>query len=431
MMFRPSRFQAISFVALLLIPSSALLRAERVPGSESPDTVLSRIRVHIETLLAVEQPEIFRRHLRSVLALAEEEVVKLELGGGANGAQEAELLGHLKAIETGLNSDGGSALPYLVEGKLPLVLARLSNSDGTLQAFTLRLPPHWDARRQYPLHVQLHGRGPDTPLALVSNAFVAQPEGRLKDTELITVVPWLRGNGEWRNENGSEPDIWEAIEDVKGFASVDTNRMYLSGHSWGGDDAWSIVQRTPDLWAAVGIMAGNPVGAPSELGLLSNAAHVPFYLWVGGEDKERIPSFEAFRSSLITVNDPPKVVIAGGVGHNYRPEDVAVMEDWLMQHTRRMPSHFSFVVDTPQHRGIWGISIPRVYPDAYPQAEPRVKFECWIDGPAIRIHTWTAKKIEVVFGPSGLNLSGEVKVIVNGKTRFTGVTTTQTLSFDL
>ena len=47
---------------------------------------------------------------------------------------------------------------------------------------------------------------------------------------------------------GSEPDIWEAIEDIKGFATVDPNRWYLSGHSWGGDDTWSIAQRTPDLW---------------------------------------------------------------------------------------------------------------------------------------------------------------------------------------
>jgi hypothetical protein len=83
--------------------------------------------------------------------------------------------------------------------------------------------------------------------------------------------------------------------------------------------------------------------------------------------------------------------VAAGVGHNYRAEDAAALEAWLLQKTWQMPKHFSFIVDTPQHRGIWGISIPRIYPDAYPQAEPRVKFECWIEGSTIRIRTWDAK----------------------------------------
>jgi hypothetical protein len=93
-----------------------------------------------------------------------------------------------------------------------------------------------------------------------------------------------------------------------------------------------------------------------------------------------------------------------------------------------MPKHFSFVVDTPQHRGIWGISIPRIYPDAYPQAEPRVKFECWIEGSTIRIRTWDAKQIEVNLGPAGLNLYGNVQLIVNGKTMFRGVAPKKPLS---
>jgi hypothetical protein len=96
-----------------------------------------------------------------------------------------------------------------------------------------------------------------------------------------------------------------------------------------------------------------------------------------------------------------------------------------------MPKHFSFIADTPQHRGIWGISIPRIYPDAYPQAEPRVKFECWIEGSTIRIRTWDAKQIEVNFGPTGLNLTGNVELIVNGKTRFSGAAPVKPLSLNL
>jgi len=429
--FNPRAFLAISFAAILLFLLSSVSQAEPSPRPDTPEAALSRIRSHIEALLSKPQPDLFAKHLKSVLALSEEDVLKLELAGADKDERAKELYGYLSTIEAGLNGDGERAESYLVDGRRALTLARLSHSDGTLQFYTVSLPPHWDSRKAYPLYVQLHGRGPDIPLANVSSTFQPPKENEAKNADLIAIVPWLRGNGEWRNENGSEPDIWEAIEDVKSFARVDPDRWYLSGHSWGGDDAWSIVQRTPDLWAAVGIMAGNPVGAPYALGLLPNASNVPFYLWVGDADKERKSSFDNFRTSLTAVGNPPKVVVAEGVGHNYRAEDAAALEAWLLQHTRRMPKHFSFIVDNPQHRGIWGISIPRIYPDAYPQAEPRVKFECWIEGSTIRIRTWDVKRIEVNLGPAGLNLSGNVELIVNGKTRFSGVTPPKPLSLNL
>jgi pimeloyl-ACP methyl ester carboxylesterase len=431
MKFNRWTFLAISLAVILLFPPTGVSQAQTSPGADTPEAALSRIRGHIVALLSKPQPELFLRHLTSVLALSEEEVLKLQLAGADKNDKARELIGYLNTIETGLNSGGEKAEPYLMDGRRSLTLARLSQSDGTLQFYTVSLPPHWDSRKAYPLYVQLHGRGPDIPLAYVSYTFQPQEENGAKNADLIAILPWLRGNSEWRNENGSEPDIWEAIEDVKGFATVDSNRWYLSGHSWGGDDAWSIAQRTPDLWAAVGIMAGNPVGAPYDLGLVANASNVPFYLWVGDEDKLRKSLIETFRTSLTAVGNPPKVVVAAGVGHNYRPEDAAALEAWLVQKTRQMPKHFSFIVDTPQHRGIWGISIPRIYPDAYPQAEPRVKFECWIEGSTIRIRTWDAKQIEVNLGPTGLNLSGNVELIVNGKTRFSAPAPAKPLSLNV
>ena len=65
----------------------------------------------------------------------------------------------------------------------------------------LQRPPHWDPRRAYPLYVHLHGRGPDVPLPYVSDTFQPPKETEAKNAELIAIVPWLRGNGEWRNEN--------------------------------------------------------------------------------------------------------------------------------------------------------------------------------------------------------------------------------------
>jgi pimeloyl-ACP methyl ester carboxylesterase len=426
-----SRVQHATASMTMPIPISAA--ADVAMDADDPDAELARMRDHIQALLNKPQPELFARHLRSVLALCEENVLKLHFAGDNQNDQAKELSGYLKVIETGLNSDGDRSETYFVDGKRALTLARLSRSDGTLQFYTVSLPPHWDPHKAYPLYVQLHGRGPDIPLAYVQDTFLPHDKDEWKSDDVIVVVPWLRGNGEWREENGSEPDIWEAIDDVKGFAKLDADRWYISGHSWGGDDVWAIVQRTPDLWAAAGIMAGNPGSAPSELGLLPNAKYVPFYLWRGDQDPiaNRKTSFEYFRDALTAVGDPPKLVVAQGIGHMYRPQDVAELQSWLLEHVRRRPSHFSFVVDTPQHHGIWGISIPQKYSLAYSNVEPKVSFECWIVGSIVRIQTSDATKLDVDLGPNGLSIPGTVTLIVNGKRMFTGTTPEKPLSLDL
>ena len=166
---------------------------------------------------------------------------------------------------------------------------------------------------------------------------------------------------------------------------------------------------------------------------MPNLRHTPFYLWLGDQDPipNRKPALQQFRDGLTGVGNRPTVVVATGVGHNPRRQDGAALKDWLFEHVRRRPSHFSFVVDTPKHRGIWGISIPQKYPLAYGNAEPRVGFECWIEGSTIRIQTSDAKHVAVDLGPAGLNISGTATLIVNGKTRFSGTAPQKALTLDL
>ena len=434
-----TRKSFLQTAGLLVTASAGQMSGQKANGdartsiADSPEGVCRLIRNRIETLLREPQPALYVRHLRSVIALCDEEIIRLQFAGVGRDGQTKELLGYLKAIEAGLSDDGGRAETYLANGKRALNLARVSRSDGTLQPYAVGLPSRWDANTTYPLLVELHGREADSPLGLVSSTFLRHQEDQSPKDEAITLRPWLRGNGAWREDNGSEPDIWEAIDDVKSFAKLDPDRWYISGHSWGGDDVWAIVQRTPDLWAAAGIMSGHPGSAPPELGLVPNARHVPFYLWLGDQDpiENRKPAFEEFRDALTSVGDPPTVVVAKDVGHNPRQQDRAALRHWLFEHIRRRPSHFSFVADTPKHRGIWGISIPQRYSLAYGNAEPRVSFECWIESSTIRIQTSEAKELTVDLGPGGLSVPGAATLIVDGETRFEGIAPQKPLSLAL
>lgn len=427
-----NKFAIILMVLLLVsVPSATKARGSSDANSAqaengqpgSPDEVLSRIRTQIQQLLATPQPELYARHLRSVLALCEDSVLKLQFAGPDRDGQTKELLGYLETIESGLKTeDAEKSENYLAKGRRSLDLARLSQSDGTLQLYSVSLPAHWDPSNAYPLYVQLHGRWSDLPLALVASN-LGPPDAYSKvNNDAIILTPWVRGNSDYRQHYGSEPDIWEAIDDVKTFAKLDPDRWYISGHSWGGDDTWAIVLRTPDLWAAAGIMAGDPESVPNDSGLVPNARYVPFYLWKGANDPvpNRQSSLDYFRDALTGVSDPPMVVIANGAEHMYRPQDAAAMQSWLFEHTRHRPNHFSFVIDTPQHRGIWGISIPKKYQFAYFNVEPRASFECWIDASTVRIQAPNTNRLDVDLGPLGLDMSGTAKVIVNGKKMFDG-----------
>jgi hypothetical protein len=429
---RQNKLGLISAVILVIgIGATTELRAENTEP-ESPDQILLLIRTDIQQLLIPSSPELYQRHLRSVLALCEDSVLKLQFAGADRDAETKELVGYLRTIESGLKADDArNPETYIVEGRRSFDLARLSRSDGTLQLYAVTLPAHWEPNKSYPLYVELHGRWSDLPLALIASTFAAQDKNPNLNNDAIILVPWLRGNSEYRLEYGSEPDIWEAIDDVKTFAKLDPDRWYISGHSWGGDDVWAIVLRTPDLWAAAGIMSGDPVSVPKELGLVTNARFVPFYFWQGEKDPvpNRPRELEEFRVLLTDVGDPPKVVVSPGVGHMYRPEDAAALQSWLFEHRRHRPSHFSFVIDTPQHRGVWGISIPPKYPLAYYDVEPKVSFECWIENSTVRVQTSNSNRLDVDLGAGGLNMSGTINVIVNGKQMFEGPVSPKPVSF--
>jgi len=95
----------------------------------------------------------------------------------------------------------------------------------------------------------------------------------------------------------------EAIEDVKASQEL-TLTVGISPSFVGSDDAWSITN-APRFMGGCRNHGSDPVGLPMPW-LVANASNVPFYLWVGDEDKERKSSFDTFRTSLTAVGNPPK-----------------------------------------------------------------------------------------------------------------------------
>jgi hypothetical protein len=91
------------FVALILVrvekANSAFAAAAKAGSVENnqqgdtPEAVLGRIHTKIGQLLGKPQPELYERHLRSVLALSEDGVFKLQFAGPRRYERAKELLG--------------------------------------------------------------------------------------------------------------------------------------------------------------------------------------------------------------------------------------------------------------------------------------------------------------------------------------------------
>src|ERR1700681_544657 len=114
---------SIKLAIIVMVVSGAVLGRPTELCAESPQAALSHIRADIQSLLATPQPELYQRHLRSVLALCEDSVLKLQFAGADRDAQAKELIGYLETIESSLkNEDVRRSENYLVEGRRSLDL---------------------------------------------------------------------------------------------------------------------------------------------------------------------------------------------------------------------------------------------------------------------------------------------------------------------
>jgi len=151
------------------------------------------------------------------------------------------------------------------------------------EPFRLIVPSSWDGRSTLPLVVVLHGSNGDHNSVLAQPKLLAEAEAR--GWALLSPMGYSPNSG-WGNHlpvvlaNGTMPrprpstiagvvlpsdgvdpepaerDVLTAIETVRAEYPVDGGRIYLMGNSMGGEGAWHLAARFPNLWAAVVPAAG-------------------------------------------------------------------------------------------------------------------------------------------------------------------------------
>lgn len=206
------------------------------------------------------------------------------------------------------------------------------SSEGDKLTYRLFVPPNYDAKKKYPLVLFHHGGGGagDDNRGQLEGACAGEwirSEAQTKNPCFI-VAPQFPGKKEFakkeRGKDGKRIDgmklvtrtIHEILDSLEREFSIDKNREYVTGLSFGGDCTWhSIFERPTRFAAAVPICAGYSLDAAAEK---KAAELVRLPLWIFHGDVDKIVPVQASRAmvkALTKVKPKPKYTEYIGVGH--------------------------------------------------------------------------------------------------------------------
>lgn len=146
--------------------------------------------------------------------------------------------------------------------------------------YRLMKPLNFDSKKKYPLIVSLHGgggRGSDNLRQLRNwNELLADEQTR---TDYPSYVLAPQASEMWNLTH------LQNIKDIiKELPSVNVNRIYILGHSMGGEGTYRIIQSDPEYFAAAAPSAGGGLAQNEEFIDASIIKDIPIWAFHGDQD---------------------------------------------------------------------------------------------------------------------------------------------------
>jgi predicted esterase len=296
----------------------------------------------------------------------------------------------------------------------------------------VQLPPEYDPLRAYPTIVTLHAAW-TTPLKQVE-WWAGLPAadgirlGQATRHGFIVVAPAWAGEHQAAYEYSAREQaiVLASLREAGQRFAIDTDRVFLSGHSMGGDAAWDIGLAHPDLWA--GVVA---VSAASDRYVrLSwrNAATLPLY-FVGGElDGGTIQKNAVDLDRYFLKGYDATYVEYRGRGHDHFSEELLRIFDWMGRKRRKPPQRIDVVSMRPWDRFFWWLEFATAPPKTvtlpanWPPAAGAGPLE--IEGQVTPGNTVAARLgargVRIWLAPEFVDLSRPVTVTLAGDQLFKG-----------
>ncbi len=218
-----------------------------------------------------------------------------------------------------------------------------STALGTGSYFLCVVPDSYDPSRKYPLVVNLHAGGG-----------VLETHDAPVDREYIEVQPWGHGYNSFRGmgEVAARGVLAHALR----WYSIDENRVYVGGHSNGGNGTWFLTTRYPRLFAGASVSAGEPLDHL----FFENLGNMAVLNRCGGLDTAQpVNIIHWAESRLKQLGHPMDLRIFPEEGHGRKaPFDA---DAWRSEHVRDpSPRRVSHLCDWAAHGESYWFSIERL-----------------------------------------------------------------------
>ncbi|MEX2174815.1 MAG: peptidase [Pirellulaceae bacterium] len=326
------------------------------------------------------------------------------------------------AITSDMKIAGATATPGLFE----MTVAGLSE-DPQIK-YWVQLPPEYSPYRRYPCIVTLNGGG-TTPLEQIdwwAGAYKAEANMRFGQAArhgYIVIAPqWMREHQRQYEYTAREHAavLYPLRDACKRFA-IDTDRVFLSGHSLGGDAAWDIGLAHPDLWA--GVLPIVATAAKYVTRYWENAKYVPMYFVCGEKDGNKLAQNSIDWDRYLTrIGFDTMIVQYQGRGHEHFHDEIQTIFDWMNLHKRNFfPADFSVTSMRPWDSFFWWLEISAL-PDTVtvlPAEWPKSIRSASTEGKILKNNSvltrGVADRVTVWFAPEMVDFSAKVSAMINGR----------------
>ncbi len=298
--------------------------------------------------------------------------------------------------------------------------------------YHVQLPPEYHPLNRYPTVVTLNGAGTNSlqQVSWWAGDFDKKSQmrrGQASRQGYIVIAPqWTKPfQRKYEYSPREHAAVLYGLRDACRRFAIDTDRVFLSGHSIGGDAAWDIGISHPDLWAGV-----IPIVANSAMYInryTENARGLPMY-FVGGEkdggwlhdngiELDRYMRYSGYDCTIVQYR---------GRGHESFQDEILNIFAWMNVSARRrdfFPREIDVLSMRPWDNYFWWLELDdfpssaMVVPAQWPPSRgtrPTQTSAKVLENNRITVRTG-AQRATVWLTPEMLSFDRRITVTVNGR----------------
>ena len=251
--------------------------------------------------------------------------------------------------------------------------------------YTVQLPPDYNPYQRYPMVVSLNGlyQTPDMQIDWWTGSWSKEqdsvnPSVRKMRMGHATRYGYIVIAPEWNPPEAPIADydfslfshvaVTSAVRNACQRFSVNTDKVFLSGHGIGGTAAWDIALAHPDMWA--GAVLFNAVASKYIDAYRSAVRHVPLYLVWGemegdglGTNRKWAVNANILNRYLQAQAQPGDVTAVRYKGRGMEGfyEEILPILEWMRLRQRTVvPLEFAAETLRPWDSGFWWVEMPNL-----------------------------------------------------------------------